>query len=95
MSDEGDPIERTQRMLDRLILAGWLKDSTRIENPQGPGPASSEVSFTWTPYGLNRLRQFLSLVKEIEECSGPLNEADWQQLKMVAVTADKQGPRGS
>ena len=93
MSDEGDPIQRTQRMLDRLILAGWLKDSTRIENPQGPGPASSEVSFTWTPYGLNRLRQFLSLVKEIEECSGPLNDADWQQLKMIAVSAHNQGPR--
>ena len=41
-----------------LILAGWLKDSARIENPQGLGPGSSEISFTWTSYGLDRLRQF-------------------------------------
>ena len=77
-------------MLDRLMLAGWLKDSARIDNPQGLGPGSSEIAFTCTPYGLGRLREFLSLVNEIEKCSGPMTDADWPQLKMIAVTVDNQ-----
>jgi|ERR1041384_1443157 hypothetical protein len=90
MSEELEPTQRMQRMLDRLILAGWLKDSARVESPQGLGPGSSEIGFTWTPYGLQRLRQFLTLVNEIEQCSGPMNDPDWQQLKMIAVTAHNQ-----
>jgi len=89
-NDEPEPSQRMQRMLDRLMLAGWLKDSARIENPQGLGPGSSEIGFTWTHYGLKRLREFLGLVTEIEECSGPMNQYDWQQLKMIAVTAHNQ-----
>lgn len=89
-NDEPDSSQRTQRMLDRLMLAGWLKDSARIENLHGPGPASSEIGFTWTPYGLQRLRLFLALINEIEQCSGPMNDYDWQQLKMIAVTAHNQ-----
>ena len=50
----------------------------------------TEIGFTWTHYGLKRLREFLGLVTEIEECSGPMNEYDWQQLKMIAVTAHNQ-----
>ena len=90
MADELDPSQRMQRMLDRLMLAGWLKDSARIDNSQGLGPGSSEIGFTWTPYGLKRLREFLSLVTEIEHCSGPMSEHDWTQLRMVAVTAHNQ-----
>lgn len=77
-------------MLDRLMLAGWLKDSARIDNPHGLGPGSSEIGFTWTSYGLQRLRLFLALVTEIEQSSGPMNDYDWQQLKMIAVTAHNQ-----
>jgi hypothetical protein len=90
MADADDPLQRTQRMLDRLMLAGWLRDSAHIENPQGLGPGSSEFAFTWTAYGLERLRQFLALATEIEECSGPMKDEDWQRLKMIAVTAHNQ-----
>src|SRR5882762_1893480 len=80
MPDSNEPIQRMQRMLDRLILAGWLQNSAHVENPQGLGPGSSAVAFTWTPYGLQRLREFLSLVNEIEKASGPMKDDDWQQL---------------
>lgn len=73
----GDPPR--QRMVDKLVAAGWIKSAIWKSEPEPSDPHAGRFAIQWTEQGQARMMMFLSLVQEVENDSSRIcnDELEW------------------
>ena len=77
----------TQRMLDKLVAAGWASFSLKTDKPKESDPHGAEVKLPLTEKGRERLRDLFILFREIEQVSGKLQDDELPWLRAFAESA--------
>lgn len=84
-----------QRMLDKLVAAGWIESSVSISEATPSDPYAGRGVIKWTNEGRERMAMLLELIHEIEKRSTPLCSEELIWLKALAELAViSGGPRG-
>ena len=76
-----------QRVLDKLVAAGWVHGSVVIDK----APGSQLAGIHWTPLGKEKLAAILSLIREVERSSFPMSPDEIPFLKSFAELAEMSG----
>ena len=78
-----EPSNHMRVMLEKLMLAGWVKRFGEIERPE----CCHRFIVEWAPSGRENLLTILTLINEIESKSGPITDEELPSLKAVAQLA--------
>ena len=75
-------------MLEKLMLAGWVKRFGEIERAE----CSHHFAVEWIPSGKEKLLTILTLIGDIESKGGPISDEELPFLKAVAQLAAMGDP---
>ena len=73
-----------QRMIDKLVAAGWVEKSVRISEPKTTDPHAGRGNIKWTPLGRRRMASLLELIHEVERHSSPICNEELLWFKALA-----------
>ena len=76
-----------QRMIDKLVAAGWIKRAVTISEATPADPFAGRGNIEWTAEGLARTAALRALIYDIEKQSTPLCNEEVIWLKALAELA--------
>jgi hypothetical protein len=88
-----DPPE--QRIVDKMVAAGWIKKAVRVAKPTSSDPYASTGNVEWTEKGKLRTRSLIGLLEAIERNSTRVCNEELIWLRAYAEMAVASSDGGS
>ena len=76
-----------QRMVDKLVSAGWIESAVWKPKPEPSDPHAGNFLIKWTDQGRARLIMFLMLIQEVENKSTRIADDEWPWFRTWAEGA--------